>query len=83
MDLFGKKKKKDDQFKVALAKAAAKNESRPERVWQPPPPEFVELGTIHYANLTQDRRHGKYQAALDLASETGRPIFANFVEWPG
>jgi hypothetical protein len=82
MGLFGKKKK-DDQFKAALAQAAAKNESRPERDWQPPPREFVELGTIHYANLTQDGRHGEYQTALDLAAETGRPIFANFVEWSG
>jgi hypothetical protein len=85
MGLFGKKKK-DDQLKVAaLAQAlAAKNQSQePERVWRPPPREFVELGTIHYANLTQDGRHGEYQTALDLAAETGRPIFANFVEWSG
>lgn len=43
----------------------------------------VELGTIHYINLTPNRKHGDFQAALAAAAETGKPIFANFVEWSG
>lgn len=44
----------------------------------------VELGTIHYCNLlTPDQRHGDYDAALQAAAESGKPIFANFVEWSG
>ena len=51
--------------------------------WRQPPKEYVELGTIRYANLTSDARHGSYEAAVAAAAETGRPIFANFVEWSG
>ena len=43
----------------------------------------VELGSIEYVNFTKDRNHGEYQIALDEAKRTGKPIFANFVEWPG
>ena len=44
----------------------------------------VELGTIHYCNLlTPDQRHGDYDATLQAAKESGKPIFANFVEWSG
>jgi hypothetical protein len=43
----------------------------------------VELGTIHYVNLTADGRHGDMEKALAIAAETGKPIFANFVEWSG
>mmetsp|Transcript_21393 Transcript_21393/g.61354 ORF Transcript_21393/g.61354 Transcript_21393/m.61354 type:complete len:85 (-) Transcript_21393:2060-2314(-) len=44
---------------------------------------YIELGTIQYVNLTSDARHGDYQTAIDIASQTGKPIFANFVEWSG
>lgn len=43
----------------------------------------VELGTINYVNLTPDSKHGDYDIALEIAKETGKPIFANFVEWSG
>jgi hypothetical protein len=43
----------------------------------------VELGTIHYVNLTADGRHGDMEQALAVAAESGKPIFANFVEWTG
>ena len=43
----------------------------------------IELGTIHFVNLTPDGRHGDFHRALRLAKETGKPIFANFVEWSG
>ena len=43
----------------------------------------IELGTIDYCNLTADCKHGNFDAALQAAAETGRPIFANFVEWSG
>lgn len=43
----------------------------------------VELGDINYCNLTKDRRHGDFDAALQEAARTGKPIFANFVEWSG
>lgn len=45
--------------------------------------DFVELGTIDYVNLTLDNYHGDLGIALQIASETGKPIFANFVEWSG
>jgi hypothetical protein len=43
----------------------------------------IELGTIEYCNITPDGRHGDMDAALSLAAATGKPIFANFVEWSG
>jgi len=43
----------------------------------------VELGTINYVNLTPDGRHGEFEKALEVARLTGKPIFANFVEWSG
>jgi hypothetical protein len=47
------------------------------------PRQPIELGTINYANLTPDGRHGDFDAAVKKAAETGKPIFANFVEWSG
>ena len=47
------------------------------------PSQAVELGTIDYVNLTPDQRHGDYDAAVQAAVDTGKPIFANFVEWSG
>ena len=44
---------------------------------------YVELGTINYVNLSKDGKHGGIHSALKIAAETGKPIFANFVEWPG
>jgi hypothetical protein len=43
----------------------------------------IELGTIQYVNLTNDGRHGDFDTALRIVAETGKPIFANFVEWSG
>ena len=43
----------------------------------------VELGTIDYINLTPDGKHGDYDKAIAASLETGKPIFANFVEWSG
>ena len=48
-----------------------------------PSNQAVELGTINYVNLTSDGRHGEFEKALQVARETGKPIFANFVEWSG
>jgi hypothetical protein len=50
---------------------------------QPPSSNYVELGTIRYVNLTKDLKHGEYNTAVSLAKSTGKPIFANFVEWSG
>ena len=58
----------------------------PAPLGRPLPPatnQAVELGTIHYCNLTPDQRHGDYDAALQAAAASGKPIFANFVEWSG
>mmetsp|Transcript_21756 Transcript_21756/g.60474 ORF Transcript_21756/g.60474 Transcript_21756/m.60474 type:complete len:84 (+) Transcript_21756:126-377(+) len=46
-------------------------------------PQPIELGTINYVNLTTDGKHGDYEVAMKVARETGKPIFANFVEWSG
>ena len=43
----------------------------------------IELGTIAYKNLSANGRHGRMDVALHHAAETGKPIFANFVEWEG
>lgn len=48
-----------------------------------PKGQAVELGTINYVNLTSDGRHGEFDTAVRIARETGRPVFANFVEWSG
>mmetsp|Transcript_15274 Transcript_15274/g.42255 ORF Transcript_15274/g.42255 Transcript_15274/m.42255 type:complete len:80 (+) Transcript_15274:233-472(+) len=79
MGFFQRNKKKE----VALSAATKAMQADPNRQWQPPPPEYVELGTIQYVNLTSDGKHGDYQTALDVAKETGKPIFCNFVEWSG
>ena len=44
---------------------------------------YVELGTIDYVNITKDGKHGDYDIAMKLSLESGKPIFANFVEWSG
>ena len=46
-------------------------------------PQAVELGTIEYINLTTDGKHGDYDQAIAASLETGKPSFANFVEWSG
>ena len=71
-----------------LVSAAAASEPTPgaaDRVVRPPATHHqpVELGTIHYCNLTPDGKHGDYDAALQAAAASGKPIFANFVEWSG
>lgn len=40
----------------------------------------VELGTIDYVNLSPNQKHGDMAIALEIAAETKKPIFANFVE---
>ena len=79
MGIFGKMKNNN-----ALAEAVAESVSdNPDRQWQPPPKHYVELGTIEYVNLTADGKHGDFEAAINIARVTGKPIFANFVEWSG
>jgi hypothetical protein len=46
-------------------------------------PAAAELGNIRYVNLTADGGHGNYISALEEARKTKKPIFANFVQWPG
>eukprot|EP00656_Telonema_subtile_P017081 TRINITY_DN1908_c0_g1_i5.p1 TRINITY_DN1908_c0_g1~~TRINITY_DN1908_c0_g1_i5.p1 ORF type:complete len:102 (-),score=13.04 TRINITY_DN1908_c0_g1_i5:597-902(-) len=41
----------------------------------------VELGDIEYTNI--DGKHGVLDSVLAEAASEGKPIFANFVEWPG
>ena len=43
----------------------------------------AELGTIRYVNLTADSEHGNYLPAVEEARKTKKPLFANFVQWPG
>jgi hypothetical protein len=58
-------------------------ETTPTPAANPIPNQAVELGTILYANLTNDQQHGSYEQAIESAIATGKPIFANFVEWSG
>jgi hypothetical protein len=76
MSLFGRKKKADAASLggVESSRATAPREA---------PNQAIELGTIHYVNLTLDGRHGDLETALRVAAETAKPIFANFVEWSG
>lgn len=46
-----------------------------------PARQHVELGTINYVNVAGG--HGDIEKALSEAKRTGKPIFANFVEFPG
>ena len=78
MGLFGRKKKTP----IEAATAAAKAEGAIART-SAPKNQPVELGTIHYCNLTDDGKHGDYDLAVQASLETGKPIFANFVEWSG
>ena len=77
MGIFGRKKNVSGE---AVAESARSNTNRQ---WQPPPKEYVELGTIEYVNLTADCKHGEFEPAITHARVTGKPIFANFVEWSG
>jgi hypothetical protein len=80
MDRFFRRKKKKEEVNpqdLMAASAAGSLKRAPQRK-QP-----VELGTIHYVNLTEDGRHGDMEKALAIAAESGKPIFANFVEWSG
>ena len=43
----------------------------------------VELGTIDYVNLDDTQSHGDMNKALEVAQQTGKPLFCNFVEWSG
>ena len=78
MEIFGTKTK--TELGAAVAESARND---PNREWQPPPKQFVELGTIDYVNLTADGKHGELETAVNIAKATGKPIFANFVEWSG
>ena len=74
MRLFRRNKKEE---------SATETSSRPMETSSPIPNQAVELGTINYVNLTLDGRHGEYDKAVQVSRETGKPIFANFVEWSG
>jgi hypothetical protein len=81
----GKKKENDDDDDDVVPKP-----DPPEQTTHTIPPrkpripqQSIELGTIEYCNLSKDGRHGDYDTAIRLATETGKPIFANFVEWSG
>jgi hypothetical protein len=78
MGLFGRKKKVDA---ASLGGVESSLATAPREA--PPPNQAIELGTIHYVNLTPDGRHGDLETALRVAAEPGKPIFANFVEWSG
>ena len=60
-----------------------KKAATPEQAMPSITTQAVELGTIDYINLTPDGKHGDYNSAVQTSLETGRPIFANFVEWSG
>ena len=83
MGFFGRKKKA--ALRAGTAETEPNNNPAPEQKTRTrqAPSHFVELGTIEYANLTSDSKHGEYEPALLAAKDTGRPIFANFVEWSG
>jgi hypothetical protein len=77
---FRRNKKKDAVINPQdlMAASGSLTPSTPPQRNQP-----VELGTIHYVNLTADSHHGDMEQALAVAAESGKPIFANFVEWTG
>ena len=54
---------------------------RPKREMKSPARQHTELGTINYVNL--DGEHGSIEKALEIAKKENKPIFANFVEFPG
>ena len=63
-----------------------------ERNQQPPPLHgYLEYGSIHYVNLhnphtpyvTHDGDVVAMNQIIDMAKSSGKPIFANFVQWPG
>lgn len=76
MGLFRKKKPRES----ASDEAATTPLSQAQRI---SPQQAVELGTIRYVNLTADGRHGDMDIALQVAAETRKPLFCNFVEWSG
>ena len=78
MPLFGRKKKSPPVDPEEIIQGASSLKAVPPRPSQP-----IELGSIHYVNLTPDGRHGDIELALTKAKETGKPIFCNFVEWSG
>lgn len=74
--MFRRKKKKDLPAVAPSSSTGAPRSAAPAN--QP-----IELGTIHYCNLTPDGRHGDYEETLRVAKQQNKPIFANFVEWSG
>ena len=86
MGFFGRKKKSakaDLSSGEGTANNTTDNQSHAKKRNPTLTSQYVELGTIEYVNLTADGKHGDYDTAVREASETGRPIFANFVEWSG
>jgi hypothetical protein len=69
--------KAETNMSTYVSSASTSNVPSPRRA------QAVELGTIDYVNLTPDGRHGDFETAVRIAQETGKPIFANFVEWSG
>ena len=73
-------KKKNNIIGSIPSDSTALNRSRPKQQQQQP----IELGTIHYCNITPDGRHGDYNTVLQISSQNvDKPIFVNFVEWLG
>ena len=77
------KSKRNTATPESLVQPAANDNNDVSSISTMPSHSYVELGTIQYVNLTSDARHGDYQTAVDIAARTGKPIFANFVEWSG
>lgn len=77
-DILGPRKKKKPDLSDQAMPTTATTQSRRSSHTQ-----AVELGTIDYVNLTPDRKHGDYDTAVQTALQTGKPLFANFVEWSG
>ena len=71
------------KLKKAADPPAATNGRATTRTSSVPANQPIELGTINYSNLTKDGRHGDYEAALEAAQRSGKPLFVNFVEWSG
>ena len=51
----------------------------------------IELGTIRYVNRTDDGQHGDYEIAMEMGrrhsslsgGKNHKPLWVNFVQWPG
>ena len=82
---FRRKNKKAGGSEITAVRPELGNDVVVESSYTPtiPKHQATELGTINYVNLTSDGCHGEFEKAVQIARETGKPIFANFVEWRG